>query len=175
MKEVTSEGLQQHQTLLKMLNNAFFDNHTHGLISLFNEGSAEFNADIIGPFEICSNTILSSLHWGFIYKDKFIAHDDKTIFADNFKNVPMYELYSVGGSNVNIPYIAVLTKVNPNEIIVMGKNTILDVAVVGIVNLENHTITTTTKMTSFGKVLGELHSTLLPQYLTRSLVGGSNE
>ena len=175
MKEVTSEGLQQHQTLLKMLNNAFFDNRTYGLMSLFSEGSAEFNQDIIGPFEICNNTILSALHWGFIYKDKFIANDDKTIFAENFTNVPMYELYSVGGNSVNIPYIAVITKVNPNEIIVMGKNTILDVAVVGIINLEEHTITTTTKMTSFGEVLGELHSTLLPQYLTRSLIGGSNE
>lgn len=171
MIAVSTDGLEQHAVLVKMLDNLLLDNNNKGLISLFADGSHEFNADIINPFERCSNTILSALHWGFIYKDKFIAKDDNTLFAENFANVPMYETYVVGGHNVAIPYIATIIKVNPNELIIVGKNTTHNSALVGIINIEEHTVTVTTRMTMFSEVLGEMHSKLLHKYLTRTLVG----
>lgn len=167
--KVTTEGRDKVYGMFSLFETAYYDDHSIPIMTIFEPVPGELDTELLASYNGFSSFIFRSAHWGFTYGHYFELSDPSIIFNENIDQLELYTTYTMNGNVANLSYSTLLVKVSPFEVIVVSGDFVSKNVAVGLIDVNKKSIKVTTKLNNYRKVLGELHSQMLPNYLERGL------
>ena len=164
---VTNTGLKSKESISKAFDLCFNDERTLSAGVIVDDSS---NIDDFNALESTLSPILRALRWTLATRDIFKT-DIPNLAEENFSPYKVHESYRLGYLAHVIPLELLLIRVSPSDIICFGKDIHTEHVAYALLNTRSKTITAGVGPTLTNAALGELHGTLLANYLSRDLAG----